>query len=78
MKQTAVDWLIEQIESCKITLYIDGDRRRLISLGSKDDLIKKAKALMEEQVKDAYGDGLNPHRNDYANRDEYYLKTFIK
>jgi hypothetical protein len=33
---------------------------------------------MEEQIKDAYGDGLNPHRNDYANRDEYYIKTFIK
>jgi hypothetical protein len=49
-KVSAVDWLIEQIESCKITLYMDGDRRRLISLGTKGDLIKQAKEIEKQQL----------------------------
>jgi hypothetical protein len=77
MKQTAVDYLIDQLVDYD---YSNRDNLYLIEIPSWifKEKIDKAKALMEEQIKDAYGDGLNPHRNDYANRDEYYIKTFIK
>ena len=39
-------------------------------------LLAKLIPTFEEQIKDAYGDGLNAHRNDFCNRDEYYAKTF--
>ena len=40
------------------------------------DAIKRAKAMEIEQIKDAYGNGLNAHRTDFCNRDEYFDKTF--
>jgi hypothetical protein len=77
MKQTAVDYLIEQFIEYD---FSNRENTYLIEIPSWifKEKIEKARALMEEQIKDAYGDGLNPHRNDYANRDEYYIKTFIK
>ena len=32
--------------------------------------------MEEEQIKDAYGDGINGHRTDFCDRDEYFVKTF--
>ncbi len=29
-----------------------------------------------EMIKDAYDDGLNAHRTDFCNRDEYFIKKF--
>jgi hypothetical protein len=77
MKQTTVDYLIEQFIEYD---FSNRENTYLIEIPSWifKEKIEKARALMEEQIKDAYGDGLNPHRNDYANRDEYYIKTFIK
>jgi hypothetical protein len=49
---TAVEWLIEQIESCKITMYNDGDRKKLISL-VKGNLIEQAKEMEKQQIIDA-------------------------
>jgi chaperonin GroEL (HSP60 family) len=43
------------------------------------DAIPVAKELLEkekEQIKDAYGDGLNAHRTNFCNRDEYYNQTY--
>jgi hypothetical protein len=77
MKQTTVDYLIEQFIEYDFSNRENTYLIEIPSWGFKEK-IDKAKALMEEQIKDAYGDGLNPHRNDYANRDEYYIKTFIK
>jgi hypothetical protein len=77
MKQTTVDYLIEQFIEYD---FSNRENTYLIEIPSWifKEKIETARALMEEQIKDAYGDGLNPHRNDYANRDEYYIKTFIK
>ena len=32
--------------------------------------------MEREQIEDAYGDGLNAHRVDFCNRNEYYQKTY--
>jgi len=29
-----------------------------------------------EQIEDAYGDGLNAHRTNFCNRNEYFNQTF--
>jgi hypothetical protein len=76
MKQTAIDWLIEQIESCKITAYNDGDRRKLISLVN-DDLIEQAKAKEKQQIIDAYKDGMNYITNDDNKEAELYYEQII-
>jgi hypothetical protein len=41
--------------------------------------IFNSKTLLEkekEQIKDAYADGLNAHRTNFCNRDEYYNQTY--
>ncbi len=39
-------------------------------------LLAKLIPLEEEQIKQAYGDGLNAHRTNFCNRDEYFAQTF--
>jgi len=34
--------------------------------------------MEREQIEGAYGDGLNAHRVDFCNRNEYYQKTYGK
>jgi predicted transposase YdaD len=45
-------------------------------ISSMQILLSKLIPLEEEQIKQAYGDGLNAHRTDFCNRDEYFVKTF--
>ena len=40
------------------------------------ELINKAMQMEKEQIEDAYGDGLNAHRVDFCNRNEYYKETY--
>jgi hypothetical protein len=79
MKQTAIDWLIEQIESCKITIYNDGDRKKLISLVN-DDLIEQAKLMEKQQITDAYKEGcfdsILDESTDLSRAEQYYNETF--
>lgn len=42
------------------------------------DAINKAKSMEIEQIKDAYGDGLNAHRTNFCNRDEYLQKFIVR
>lgn len=62
---TAVEWLATQLEKYYGTQNIKDTAAFLT-----------AKKMEEEQIKDAYGDGINGHRNDFCNRDEYFVKTF--
>jgi hypothetical protein len=65
-KQTAVEWLQEAI-SKKVNN----------ELGPYFiDLFDNAKAMEKEQIEDAYGDGLNAHRTNFCNREEYYNEKF--
>jgi hypothetical protein len=44
-----------------------------------EELTKEYSVYLEkekEQIKDAYADGLNAHRTNFCNRDEYYNQTY--
>ena len=82
MKQeTAVEWLIEQIESCKITIHNDGDRKKLISLVN-ENLIQQAKEMEKQQIIDAYKEGcfdsILDESTDLSRAEQYYNNTFNK
>jgi hypothetical protein len=64
--KTAVEWLFDQLP----------DHLRL----SKDgmDMLNRAKEIEREQIEEAYGDGLNAHRTNFCNRNEYYDQTYGK
>ena len=74
-KQTAVEWLIEQIESCKITMYNDGNRKKLISL-VEGNLIEQAKEIEKEQIIDAWDVGKDSFSSMSA--EQYYNETYGK
>ena len=73
-KQTAIEWLINELKTSKHYQRVINE----VNQSSTDvkDVIKQARAMMMEQVKDAYGDGINGHRNEFCDRDEYFVKTF--
>jgi hypothetical protein len=64
MKQTALQWFIEQLINEEGIDFIP------------TIFVNQANAMFEEQIKDAYGDGLNSHRTEFCNRDEYFVKTY--
>jgi hypothetical protein len=74
---TAVEFLIEQIESCKITMYNDGDRKKLISLVI-DDLIEQAKAMEKQQIINAVSKGWDNYENGLVRwiGEQHYNETF--
>jgi hypothetical protein len=70
MKQvTAVEWLVEQLNE-KID-FIPMQKWDMIR-----DIVQQAKAMEKEQIENAYGDGLNAHRTNFCNREEYYNKIY--
>lgn len=64
---TAIQWLIDNLEK-----YEDYAKISWRCLGE----IEIALEMEKEQIKDAYGDGLNAYRTEFCNRDEYFNKTF--
>jgi len=65
---TAVEWLVNEF-----------NKERLIDLNQKTTMyliVQQAKAMEKEQIENAYGDGLNAHRTNFCNREEYYNKTY--
>jgi GTP-dependent phosphoenolpyruvate carboxykinase len=69
-KVSAIEWLVEQLEGD------DAIIARVIGLKKYNEIYKKAKEMEKEQIKDAYGDGLNAHRTDFCNREEYYQQKY--
>ena len=72
MKQSVVEWLIDELNNIKVWTKND------IILSKADVLIDQAKEMEKQQIIDAYGDGLNAHRTDFCNREDYYQLTFKK
>ena len=70
MKQTAVEWLIEQVA------LNEHEEGFFLHTFLSNEEISKAKEIEKEQIEDAYGDGLNSHRTEFCNRDEYFIKTY--
>lgn len=71
MKKTAVDYLIKELSDILGKLETKPMQDLLLV-----DAINRAKAMEIEQIKDAYGDGLNAHRTNFCNRDEYFTKVY--
>ena len=69
-KQTATDYLIQEIKNDSLV--------QAKSTKEWNEVFRKAKQMEREQIEDAYGDGLNAHRVDFCNRNEYYQKTYGK
>jgi len=65
-RKTAVEYLKNNLPS----LFQDDQS------GFYTTLFERAKALEQEQIEDAYGDGLNAHRTNFCNRNEYYEQTY--
>jgi hypothetical protein len=65
-KQTAVEWLVKSL----IDVGLD------YPLGQHIDLIVQAIKMEREQIEDAYGDGLNAHRTNFCDREQYYNETY--
>ena len=61
-KQTALQWFVEQ----------------MLHPNSFNPYIEQALQMEREQIEEAYGDGLNAHRVNFCNRNEYYQKTYGK
>ena len=65
-KQTAVEWLAEQIDNKdmgEIPMWIY-------------DFIEQAKEMERQHIKDAYVDGLNAHRTNFWNNSQDYKETY--
>jgi len=73
MTPTPIDWLVQQLDNIQYNPLDKGGYDI-----AKKIIIYQANAMYEERIKDAYGDGLNAHRTDFCNRDEYYQKTYKK
>jgi hypothetical protein len=71
MKQTAVEWLVEQLNE-KID-FIPLDKWDMIR-----DIIQQAKAMEKEQIMDANRDGVDMvlYKKDFISGEQYYNETF--
>jgi len=81
MKQTAVEWLVEQIQLGKIeVIYSD----KIHSIKCIPEIVEQAKLMEKEQIEDAHIEGQrvfdkHPHTqwtNDQA--EQYYNETYGK
>jgi len=68
MKQTAVEWLVEQISYTTTTSEIISYHKDI------SKLVEQAKEMEKEQIKDAWLNSLT--KGDYNSADEYYNQTY--
>ena len=63
MKQTAVEWLIEQLKE-----------NNMLTFDEWTELVEQAKAMEEQQIKNAWLNSLT--KGDFNSAEEYYNETF--
>ena len=68
MKQTAVEWLMVQLETYGDPGYCK------IEWETLDELIEQAKEMEKGQIKDAWINSLT--KGDYNSAEQYYNETF--
>lgn len=70
MKQTAVEWLIEQLECF-------GNKHELqLSWATVDELVEQAKEMEKEQMFEFWQGGINCTEEDGKSFDQYYNETY--
>ena len=68
MKQTAVEWLEDEINKVLSHLPLERDGVKM--------LIQQAKAMEKEQIEIAYKMGRHSHKVDKFYAEQYYNETF--
>jgi hypothetical protein len=73
MKQTAVEWLEDQIKNSKHYFHL---MKEIQSRGTvaQPNIFEQAKEMENEQIKNAWLNSLT--KGDYNSADEYYNETF--
>lgn len=75
MKQTAVEWLQDQIKTSKYFYKLMEDINSRSTVAQLD-IFKQAKEMEKEQIMDAWNDGFDENRPYVDNSEEYYNETF--
>ena len=70
MKQTAVEWLIEQLE------WDDSKIARVIGLKKYNQVVSQAKEMEKQQIIDAYDKAFPYDIIGYNAAEQYYNETF--
>ena len=65
MKQTAIEWLIEQLEN-----------HNGITRSGFEKCIQQAKEMEKEQIIDAFNQSWHDRMNPYKTAEKYYNETF--
>ena len=65
-KQTAVEWLVNVVQSCIATDYIP------------KEIVEQAKEMEKQQIKDANIVGVNCGLYGYRSAEQYFNKTYKK
>jgi predicted alpha/beta-fold hydrolase len=65
--QTAVEWLVQEIEN----------QCPQIDISWKENLINQAKAMEKQQIADAFDYEAKGDMHDYSSGDQYYDNTFL-
>jgi sulfatase maturation enzyme AslB (radical SAM superfamily) len=71
MKQTAVEWLVEQMKKCNMTVSVHNTSHQNVMDFYK--AIEQAKQMEKEIICTAYLDGID---DQYTTSEQYYNETF--
>lgn len=79
-KQTAVEWLIEQISSSKYFYNLMEEIENRSTTVQPNGILQKALAMEKEQIVDAYNnaDAVDENNIGWKNSDQYYNETYEK
>jgi hypothetical protein len=71
-QQTAVEWLIEQIEGTDFKIA------RAIGLKKYNQIVQQAKAMEKEQIVEAHNEGIWIEGKAFDEGEQYYNETYGK
>ena len=75
MKQTAVEWLFEQLCSEKLSWNKDSRGKLFIDLRTSN-ILQQAKEMEKDQICEAYAIGGSPLLGPWEFGEDYYNETF--
>jgi hypothetical protein len=76
MKQTAVEWLVEQIKDYDFAPLNTKDYEIIIPIGILKSKVEQAKAMEKEQIIDAWDMGISVQDTNDICSEYYYKETF--
>jgi hypothetical protein len=79
MKQTAIEWLVEQIKDYDFAPLNTKDYEIIIPIGILKSKVEQAKAMEKEQIIDCYTEANTELTNEdgsFITGEQYYNETF--